>query len=291
MGVGENFRIFCDNLIVPNQSDISYRYRRITRRLNLDFWGVDSETSHSFYVGSYGRNTAIGASDLDVLFQLPYSVYERFNGYAGNGQSALLQAIRTSIQNTYSVTSVGGDGQVVVVPFTDGVKFEILPAFINKDDSYTYPDSNGGGTWKKTDPKPEIQAIKARDALYGGNLRRLCRMMRAWKHEWQVPIKSLLIDTLAYRFIETWEHREKSYVYYDWMVRDFFLYLSNQNDTQTYWSAPGSGDPVWSIGSFQYKAKRCYNISLEAIKYDSDNMSYTARGKWREIFGSKYSSP
>jgi tRNA nucleotidyltransferase (CCA-adding enzyme) len=58
-------------------------------------------------VGSYGRNTAIqGFSDLDMIFQLPYSVYEAYNRYSGNGQSALLQAVKTSIEKTYATTSI-----------------------------------------------------------------------------------------------------------------------------------------------------------------------------------------
>ena len=30
MGVGEDFKLFCDNLTVNNRSDISYRYEEIT---------------------------------------------------------------------------------------------------------------------------------------------------------------------------------------------------------------------------------------------------------------------
>ena len=49
--------------------------------------GTTSDTSHSLYVGSYGRNTAIqGFSDLDMIFQLPYLIYERYNRYSKNGQ-------------------------------------------------------------------------------------------------------------------------------------------------------------------------------------------------------------
>jgi len=47
------------------------------RRLNTDYWSTTSETSHSFYVGSYGRSTAIhGTSDVDMIFWLPYAVYK-----------------------------------------------------------------------------------------------------------------------------------------------------------------------------------------------------------------------
>lgn len=288
MSVADNFEAFTNNLIVPNQDGISRRYKAITQRLNADFWNTSSEASHSLYVGSYGRNTAIkGFSDLDMLFQLPYAVYEQYNAYSSNGQSALLQAVKNSLAKTYSSSHVGGDGQVVVINFTDGIRFEVLSAFLNKDGSYTYPDSNGGGSWRVTNPKPELDAMQARDKVYGGKLRRLCRMMRAWKNEHNVPIKSLLIDTFAYRFISDWEYNDKSYMFYDWMVRDFLKELKDKPELD-YWAAPGSGARVYSIGKFQYRAKQGHLLAEEAIEKESSGYVYSARSKWRELFGTLY---
>ena len=48
-------------------------------------------------------------------------------------------------------------------------------------------------------------------------------MVRAWKEKCNVPISGILIDTLAYKFIENWTYKDKSYLYYDFMSRDFFL--------------------------------------------------------------------
>ena len=61
---------------------------------------------------------------------------------------------------------IHGDGQVVVINFTDGMKFEVLPAFCQLDwlgnwnGKYDYPDSNMVGNWLTTDPKIEQQAMK-----------------------------------------------------------------------------------------------------------------------------------
>jgi hypothetical protein len=292
MGLADWFSTFCTNIQVQDGGTISTRYKAITKRLNTDFWDTTSDTSHSLYVGSYGRNTAIdGFSDLDMIFQLPYSLYEKYNGYSGNGQSALLQAVKTSIEKTYSKTSIRGDGQVILVPFSDGLTFEVVPAFINKDDSYTYPDANDGGRWRTTNPRPEIAAIRSRNDVCNGNLVRLCRMMRSWKRKWDVPMGGLLVDTLAYQFIIEWTYRDKSYLYYDFMCRDFFQYMADQDATQEYWKAPGSGQWVYGgKGQFQYKAKRCYNIALEAIEHETANpkREWSAKQKWREIFGTAF---
>lgn len=291
MGLAEWFSTFCANIQVQDGGTISTRYKNITRRLNSDYWTTTSDTAHSLYVGSYGRNTAIqGISDLDMIFQLPYSVYEQYNNYSGNGQSALLNAVKTSIEKTYSTTSIRADGQVILVPFNDGITFEVVPAFINKDDSFTFPDSNNGGRWRTTNPKPEIEAIRARNAVCNGNLILLCRMMRSWKNKWNVPIGGLLIDTLAYQFIESYTYRDKSYLYYDFFCRDFFKWMAEQDENQEYWKAPGSGQYVYGKGLFQYKANRCYNISLEAIAHEtaSPKQEWSAKQKWRDIFGNSF---
>ena len=179
---------------------------------------------------------------------------------------------------------------MILVPFNDGITFEVAPAFINTDDSYTYPDANDGGRWRTTDPKPAIQAIRSRNTLCNGNLIPLCRMLRSWKQKWDVPIGGLLVDTLAYQFIENYEYRDKSHLYYDFMCRDCFKWMSDQDEKQYFWKAPGSGHYVYGKDLFQYKAKRCYNISPEAIIHETavPKKEWSAKQKWRDIFGTAF---
>jgi hypothetical protein len=291
MSVSTKFENFCNEIRISSSSasNIAYRYKRITGQLNKDFWASDSDTNHSLYVGSYGRDTDIHVSDIDMLMRLPYEYYKTYDEYEGNGQSALLQAVKSSLQKTYSTTRLKGDGQVVVLAFEDGIKFEILPCFSNvNSESFTYPDTNDGGSWKVTNPVEEIKAIRILDAACNNNLKRLCRMARAWKDNCSVPIGGLLIDTLAYDFLKSWPHSDKSFTYYDWMVRDFLAYLKNRSEEQDYWLAPGSGHRVYREGKFEYKALVSYNIAVEAVEDEAAERSYTATTKWREIFGSKF---
>lgn len=292
MSVADNFRAFRDNYLIPTGivGSISSRYKRITKQLNKDFWNTESETAHSLYVGSYGRDTAAnGVSDLDVAFTLPASVYHQYNGYAGNGQSALLQAVKASIGRTYANSYIGGDGQVVALNFTDSIRFEILPVFLNKDgSSFTFADSNGGGSWKACDPRAEMNAFAMRNTATNGNLKAIGRMARIWRDKHGVPLSGMLIDTLAWQFIDTWEHRDKSYLYHDWLVRDFMFYLSSIDRSQDYWRAPGSGSYVRKSGNFQTPAANAYSTAISAIDYESNSRPETARNKWRDIFGSAY---
>ncbi len=165
MSVSSNFETFNKSLLIgtTQRSTNSTRYLAICRRLNIDFWNVNL-TSGGKYIGSYGRNTANSwVSDIDMLFELPWSTYTTYNNYLTNGQSALLQAVKNSIGVTYPTSKLKGDGQIVSVSFSTGPTFEVLPVFKNTDDSYTFADSNGSGSWKKTNPVPEIQAVSTGD--------------------------------------------------------------------------------------------------------------------------------
>jgi hypothetical protein len=67
--------------------------------------------------------------------------------------------------------------------------------------------------------------------------------------------------------------------------------MSAQDEKQEWWRAPGSGQRVYGKGLFQYKATRCYNISVEAISYEQatpTKMEWSAKQKWREVFGSAF---
>ena len=203
MGIAENFENFYKKLHLSDEDETSksVRFHSITRRLNFDFYSLYSDAAHSFYVGSHGRGTDIYTSDIDMVFVLPYDIYDRYNKYTYNGQSALLQAVKNSIKGLYPNTDIGGDGQVVVINFTDGMKFEVVPAFINTDGSYTYPDSNNGGKWKIMYPKTEIAEFNSMNESTNKNLKKFCRMIREWNKYNAVGLSGILIDVMCYRFL------------------------------------------------------------------------------------------
>jgi hypothetical protein len=292
MGVADWFSSFCTELRIRQElrTSIANRTGRIVGQLNFDFRSIDSKTANRFYVGSYGRSTAVpSVSDLDVLYELPLSLYAKYDAYTSNGQSALLSSVRTSLQKTYPSSDIAGDGQVIVIKFTDGIKFEVLPAFLNTADGYTFADSNSGGSWKSCKPKQEMDAFSKRNANCGKNLIELARMARAWRDANSVDMSGMLIDTLAYQFIKDWVYRDNSYLYYDYLTRDFFNFLANQSSTQTYWSAPGSESRVYG-GRFIYKARQAELRALEALTHQANQQDWSAKQKYRAIYGTTFPS-
>lgn len=292
ISISKDFQQFCKNLRMSDTvvSNVQNRYHAITKRINQDFWDSDSETLHSLYVGSYGRGTAIYTSDIDIVVDLPWSEYSKYNAYSGNGQSALLQAVRNSLKKTYSASSISADGQVVDIHFSDGVKFEIVPAFkYSSDSGYCYADTNNGGSWKTMNPKLEMDAFNGRNYMTNGNLKRLCRMMRSWNTHKNVLMPGVLIDTLAYRFMQQYEYADKSYWYYDWMSRDFFQYLIDVAD-QDYWLKPGSNQQVYDKYGFKREAEEAHAKCLEALEHYSKDYNYLWNNDWRQIYGNKFPS-
>ena len=148
---------FFSSIHMDSTEEYDGTIKSVAKVLNRHYYGSDSEVDHMLVVGSVGRGTAVsGTSDLDLLYELPHSEYSRFNSYKDNGQSALLQAVKEVLLSRWPKTNVKGDGQAVVISFTDrNFSIDLVPAFEQADGSFKYPDSNNGGSWKRTDPIPE----------------------------------------------------------------------------------------------------------------------------------------
>ncbi|MCM2999968.1 nucleotidyltransferase domain-containing protein [Paenibacillus cellulositrophicus] len=288
--LSQAFSDFANVLEIDNTEEIEKRVKRITKRLNEAYWQIDSNEDHRYIVGSLGRETAVkGVSDLDLLFVLPKELKQQYDNRDGNKQSQLLQDVKKEIKKTYPNTKVRGDGQVVVVTFSS-VNFvaEICPAFERSDGAFDYPDSNNGGSWKKTDPLPEVnESIKtSNDSNH--NYRYICNMVRAWKNNSGFKFGGLLIDTLVYQFIEDYkDYKEAKFDDYLQLFKDLFSYLKTRNKEQKYWFALGSNQKVYNKkGTFVSRAKKAYN-KMENLTEESEDLYEVLQ----EIFGESFPVP
>jgi|LakMenEpi03Aug12_release.lakeMendotaPanAssembly.Ray.scaffolds.fasta_scaffold239359_2 hypothetical protein len=290
MDTVEVFQAFIENLDIKNTEDIYLKFKTITKSLNFKYFGHKSESENSLIVGSLGRNTAIhGVSDLDMIFILPKNEFERYDSYENNGQSALLQDVKNIISQTYSTTDIRGDGQVVVIQFSDYI-IELCPCFLQDDSTYLYPDSNSGGKWKLTNPILEINEINKFNLLTKNNLHNLAKITRAWKNKCGVKIGGLLIDTLCYDFLKNnIRHQNSTLLHYDILLLNFFEYLKNYEKQRSYWFAPGSNQKVYRKQSnFIAKAKIAFEHISEAIlKKDNDSVFIY----WKKVFGYPFPYP
>ena len=261
MDINTWFKEFYESIYMSTDivSKVRLRYKSITKRVNEEYWNSSSETNHSLYVGSYGRGTAIYASDIDIVVELPWTVKTRFDGRHGNIQSQLLSEVKDKLKKTYSTSKISSDGQVIVIDFSDGIKFEIVPAFKFDDNSYYYPDTNNGGSWKTMNPRLELEFFNTRNKMHNLTMKKLCRMLRCWKETHNMDI-----------------------------TRVFFEYL--YENAHGIWLTPGT-NRVLNL-KYPYltknKALEMYNKSIKAIQLYNNEYKYTAKSEWKEIYGEKF---
>ncbi len=280
MSVAEMFSDFVGNLAIINSETISMRYGELTSALNKQFRDTESKTANTLQVGSFGRKTGInGISDLDMLYIMPKTKWGDYN--KAGGQLTLLQDAKDAILNRYPTTKVKVDRLVVTVTYTD-FHVEVQPVFEQDDQSYLYPDTKNGGSWKTTKPREEMTAVADLDTKRNANLRPLCKMARAWKNQHGVGMGGLLLDTLAYNFLDsTTDFDTKSFLCYDWMSRDFFKYLSELPEQSEY-AAPGSRQRVKVKKKFQSKAEKAHRLCVEAIEAENQK---NVTDKWKKVYG------
>ncbi len=232
---------------LDNTSDYDSAIKNITKKLNESYYAdtidnFDKEIEHCYVVGSIGRGTAIKqVSDVDMLFVLPKEVFERFDQYANNGQSALLQDVKGYLVERYPRTEIKGDGQAVVISF-DRFSIDLVPAFSELDGSFKYADSNNGGFWKNTNPLPEQKESKNINIETNNNFIVLSNFTRLWKDNTGFVFGGLLIDTLVHSFFKN-NPQFYSYGFSDFheIIIAFLEFLSKKTEDSKY----------YALGSFQ----------------------------------------
>lgn len=283
--VRRRFGRFLENLTIttPRRADGETKQAAVRACLNRWYWGHGSETANSMLIGSWGKDTRVRPSrDIDILFLLPSEVYWRFNGRPDNRQSQLLQEVKYVLGQTYSQTTLRGDGQVVSVPFSS-TPVEVVPGFRCKDGSIIICDTNNGGRYNTSTAEAEAFELDASDRTWNGNTRALTRMMKQWQREKNVALKSFQLERLAIEFLQVWPFSRHDSFWYDWMIRDFFGYLIGR--VNGYLFMPGTGEVIALGSEWLSRAQTAYRYALRACDYERDNYQALAGDDWQQIFG------
>lgn len=283
--VAQRFEKFLSNITLTDQQiqDGTTKHQGIVSCLNRRYCNQTSSTDNAKLVGSWGKLTRIRPPrDIDVLFQLPYEVYTRFEQRPGNKQSQLLQEVKGVLVATYPNTDIRSDRHVVAVPFLS-YAVEVVPAFKLTSGKYWVCDTNDGGNYKTFDPDAEKNHIEASNKSTGNKTRDLIRMLKCWQKYCDVPLKSFIIELLVIDFLKTWQYRDKGKVYYDWMVRDFFAQLKGLS-TWGWVTVPGTNESLYLTGDWKTKAETAHLRAAKACGYESSSPSL-AGIEWQKIFG------
>lgn len=288
IGVTTRFSRFDGDLqpTIPQVEDAQTKQLNVRKCLQATYYGPETDNPPGLIIGSWGKRTPVRPSaDIDILFPIPTSEWDRINGYAGNSQSILLQEVKGVVAERYGSTDLRGDGQVVQVKF-NSIMVEIVPAFPT-DDPYKYamPDTHDGGRWKPIFPVFEQVTIDFADTDANGNVVRLSRMMKHWKRFKKISIKSYIVELLIADFFKPYSYKHHSFFYFDWFVRDFLRYLIGRANTTIY--SPGSGEFVPLGNDWLYGAKLALVRAEAACELEYQDFPTLAGNEWVEIFGNR----
>jgi hypothetical protein len=283
--VRRRFDRILDNIAISTvqREDGERKQAGVRSCLNRHYWGTPSDTANSMLIGSWGKDTRGHPSrDIDILFLLPPEVYHRFQDRDGNRQSQLLQEVKNVLVETYSQTTMRGDGQVVSIPFNT-IPIEVAIGFRFSDQSIRICDTNDRGNYRISTAEAELADLNVWDASCNGNARPLVRMLKRWQGECNVPLKSFQLERLAIEFLQRWPYSLYDRFWYDWMMRDFFAYLISRANGSLV--MPGTGEIVPLGSEWLSRAQTAYRNGVSACENERDNYEALAGQDWQNILG------
>ena len=187
--------------------------------------------------------------------------------------------------DTFPSTDLSADGQVVKAPFVS-YAVEVVPAFRCDDGTYLTCYTADGGSWRASNPMAEYRAIADLDAACGYKATHLIRMLKAWKRNCNVPLKSIVLEIAACSFVRQWPHNRQSVFWYDWMVRDFFAFLWHYKNGTA--QIPGVQETIYLGDSWVSRCESAYSRAVKACEYEYQDFRLLAENEWKKIFGDQF---
>jgi Second Messenger Oligonucleotide or Dinucleotide Synthetase domain len=268
------------------RADAEGKAHRVARCLWAKYYLGEFAPRCCLTVGSYGKGTACRPpSDIDLLFLLPASSFARVGGLQGNQQSQMLQEIKRSLLLTFPRTDLRADGQVVAAPFQT-YNVEVVPAFSLNDGTYLTANTAGDGSWRLSNPMAEYGAIAQADSASAGKATHLLRMLKPWKRECSVEIKSIALEVLVCEFVKQWSFRERTLLYYDWLLRDFFEFMLRYKNGWT--RVPGTTEIIQLGDKWVSRCRSAYERTLRACEYERLDCGALAAAEWQKVFGEQF---
>ena len=258
--------------------DAQTKYTGVCQKLYSHYYNGEYDDGKKYLFGSYKTKTNVRPltedQDVDVLFKIPQSTYDKFDKYESNGQAALLQEVRNILKEKYTTTdTIKAWGKVVLVQFQENHhNVELLPALEQDDGAFLIPNSENGGSWETFDPRAEVERFQTSNESTNGLTRELAKMLKTWAYNTtSMSYKSCkrLDDVIT--FLDEFYPQGKETTSYAKIVFDFFDYMSSR-----------CGDDIKSY------INTALSHARKALEYDSNEKPVEASEQWRTIFGDKF---
>lgn len=258
--------------------------RQPKRRLRRGSATSESAAEQIRVIGGHAKGTAIGGTGTIDLLHV-----------TGAPETASASARTTEVIDLlgerYGAVQVAPPGWLMVeprcaLPHCGRIKVRVLPATASAAGGARVDVSSPrrpGIAWMHLDPAAEAAHLDLMDRLTDGKARHLIRIVKAWRRAVKAPIGGFAIELLAAEFLSVWLYRRRSLLFYDWMVRDFFFWLTLQAGKVL--TVPGTGEPLPLGDAWRDAAAAAHTTAARAADLERDNQSLAALGQWRELFG------
>ena len=237
-----------------------------------------------FLTGSYSRHTMIAPlkeADIDIFVVLDPMHYER-DGYA-----KLLDAVKTTLKETYKQTpAISRNGQAVTITFTDFI-VDVVPAFRRQGGGYLIPDSLGK-RWLGTDPRKHVQISAAENKAHSGELVPTIKMIKQWNKTIAFPFRSFHLEVLAWAIFDG-----VALSSFPSAMRFYFdkcraLVTKKNPDPAGYNPDVGSYLGSSNIDGAVTSLQTAYERAVKAEAYGKAGNHDLAIGEWRKVFGTRF---
>lgn len=279
--MNELFSEFISNItLTPSQQeDALKKYTGVCKKLYHSYYGEGTyDSSKQYLFGSYKTKTNIRplteSQDVDVLFKIPQSTFDKYDAYASNGQASLLQEVKNILKEKYTTTdTIKAWGKVVLVQFAENHhNVELLPALERTDGTFIIPNSEANGSWEIFNPRAEVDKFTNSNKATQGLTRTLAKMLKAWAH-----------NTSSMNY--------KSYKRLDDVIAFLRLNYPNGNDNTGY-------DKI-VFDFFDYMRFRCseeikpyietaFKRAQKALEYKDNGKPKEASEEWIKVFGNEF---
>ncbi|MFN0116848.1 MAG: SMODS domain-containing nucleotidyltransferase [Elusimicrobiota bacterium] len=238
-----------------------------------------------FLVGSYVRKTMIGPmkeADIDIFIVLHPKYFK------ADGQSALLERVKTALIKTYSTNpKIRKNGQAVTITFTD-FKVDVVPAFNRQGGGYLIPDVNKA-KWIETNPKVHLDLVQKENTAQSGKFIPLVKMIKGWNRNINYAfigfrLELLLLDKYKPLLIGDSYANAVTSVFNT--GREAIKNMAN--DPAGYSGVISGLDNATDVNDAVSRFQTAYSLALKANEYEAQDQLVYAFSCWKKIFGDNF---
>lgn len=275
-------------LTEPQRQAASAQQNVVREKLRQHLGGL----ARDFLSGSYARRTAIRPlHDIDLFIVLDPRIHpDVAPSQWQQSSSACLSKIQGALARAYpNTTALKLQDRSVNIQFSGTeIGYDIVPAFENRAGAYLIPD-RGRNAWIETNPEAQARVLVDANARAGDKLNPLIKMIKRWKDEHGVPLRSFHLEVMSYGAFRA------APASYPEGVRALFGHLASA--VLSACPNPVGVGPNIDAGMTQpersmlwQKLQEAERTAARALQIDAASQTAGAHELWRALFGSAYKS-